>query len=181
MRLLLGLAAATLLILPMSALADPVPQPAYTINPNGVPAGQVNDIQGLTLHWCDGSAVILPNGQNCTIRVVSKVQPLPVQVMNQTSPSGAAAASTATFSAPVAKTVSASAQLIGPNASRRWLSIIPTPAGASCFIDPSGGTASAASMPIPNGWSWSQTDPPPAGAVTAFCTSPTSLVTTEAN
>ena len=178
-------------LMPAVAMAQPAAQSDYETAP-GVQAPGVNvHIPSIMGMWCDDTALLAATpalSQACTPRVTSLYFPLPVRVVGGTAPGGASpspgntpSSSTATYSAPVSRTVSASTQLIGANSTRRALSVIPATPGAPCFMDPSGGTASAASWPIPNGWSWTQTDPPPAGGVTAYCSTPTQLVTTEAN
>ena len=73
----------------------------------------------------------------------------------------------------------ASTQLIAANATRRGLQVVPAASG--CYLNDGGGTASATSKPIPGGWNYTELDPPPSTAVTAYCTAATTVSVTELN
>ena len=94
-------------------------------------------------------------------------------------PSAARAQLAITYSDPFSVTVPAttSTQLIAANTARRALDIIPST--TTCFMNEAGHAATAASKPIPTGWSY-PIGGAPKSAVFVYCTSLTTVTGSEA-
>jgi hypothetical protein len=108
---------------------------------------------------------------------VSPLTPFPVIIIGGGG-SGGGGSTPATYTQNnVARPAATSTTLIGANAVRRALVLLP--ANGTCFINPSGNAASATAMPIPSGWSYDASTPPPATAVTGYCTTATTISVTE--
>jgi hypothetical protein len=112
---------------------------------------------------------------NASVNVV--VASLPAVSFSGTQTVALASNTTATISAPTQQTSTDTNVSVAVNTSTvvwttsstvRFLSIVPNI--QSCFMRQDGGTASANSTPIPGGWDWNLSEPPPNTNVTIFCT-----------